>query len=148
MRILVINQSSVRAPRKFIKKWCLQIKNEFLKRKIFDKNTATKELTLIFLNPKNAKANNKQFRGKDYATDVLSFESMSSESLGELLLCPQVIQKQAKDHGLKYQEELGYMILHGILHLLGYDHETESSDAKKMFSIQDEVFAKFFTRGP
>jgi len=142
MKILVINQSSVRAPRKFIENWCSQIQKEFLKRKVFDKNTASKELTLVFLDPKEAKANNKQFRGKDYATDVLSFEGMSPDSLGELIMCPQVLQKQAKEHGLKYQEELGYMILHGILHLLGYDHETSPKDAEKMFGVQDEVFAK------
>jgi probable rRNA maturation factor len=142
MKILVINQSSVRAPRKFIEKWCAQAQKEFLKRKVFGKKTAAKELTLVFLNPKEATANNKRFRGKNYATDVLSFEGLSPESLGELILCPQVLQKQAKEHGLKYQEELGYMILHGILHLLGYDHETGAADAEKMFGLQDEVFAK------
>jgi probable rRNA maturation factor len=120
----------------------MQIQKEFLKRKLFDKNNSGQELTLVFLNPKEAKANNKRFRGKNYATDVLSFEGMFPESLGELIMCPQVLQKQAKEHGLKYQEELGYMILHGILHLLGYDHETGTADAEKMFGIQDEVFAK------
>ncbi|HEY8270046.1 MAG TPA: rRNA maturation RNase YbeY [Pseudobdellovibrionaceae bacterium] len=142
MKILVINQSSVRTPRKFIEAWILQLQKEFLKRKIFDKNSASKELTLVFLNPKEAKATNKQFRSKAYATDVLSFDGMSPDSLGELILCPQVLQKQAKVHGLKYQEELGYMILHGILHLLGYDHETGVANAEEMFGIQDEVFAK------
>ncbi|MGZ3744163.1 MAG: rRNA maturation RNase YbeY, partial [Pseudobdellovibrionaceae bacterium] len=115
MKVLVINQSSMRAPRKFIERWCLQLQREFIKRKIFDKNAAAKELTLVFLNPKQATATNKQFRGKDYATDVLSFEGMSPESLGELVLCPQILKKQAQEHDLKYQEELGYMILHGIL---------------------------------
>lgn len=142
MKILVINQSSVRAPRKFIEKWCAQVQKEFLKRKVFTKEDTRKELTLVFLNSAQAKKTNRQFRGKDYATDVLSFEAMSPEALGELILCPQVLQKQAKEHGLKYQEELGYMIVHGILHLLGYDHETGPQDAERMFAIQDTVFAK------
>lgn len=142
MRILVINQSSVRAPRKFIERWSSRLEKEFLKRKIFSKKTAAKELTLVFLNPPEAKATNRQFRGKNYATDVLSFEGMAADSLGELILCPQVLQKQAREHDLKYQEELGYMILHGVLHLLGYDHETGAADAKKMFALQDAIFAK------
>lgn len=142
MKILVINQSSVRAPRKFIETWCLQVQKEFLKRKVFNKEDVRKELTLVFLDPAPAKKMNQEFRGKDYATDVLSFEGMTPDSLGELVMCPQVLQKQAKEHGLKYQEELGYMVLHGILHLLGYDHETGPKDAEEMFGIQDAVFAK------
>src|SRR3989344_7852845 len=123
MKILVVNRSSVRAPRKFIDTWCAQIQKEFLKREVFTKAQATCELTVVFLNPKEAKKTNKRFRGKDYATDVLSFDGMSPEHLGDLVMCPQVLKKQAKEHGLSFQEELGYMLLHGILHLLGYDHE-------------------------
>lgn len=142
MKVLVINQSSERVPRKFIQTWCANIEKEFLKRKVFDKATSKKELTVVFLDPSEAKAMNKQYRGKNYATDVLSFDSLSPDSLGELVLCPQVLIKQAKEHGLKNREELGYMLLHGLLHLLGYDHETSSEEAEKMFSVQDEVFAK------
>lgn len=146
MKLLVINQSSIRAPRQFIEIWCGQIQKEFLKRKIADKSTLSRELTVVFLNLKAAKVTNKQFRSRDYATDVLSFESMTPESLGELILCPQVLQKQALQHGLKYREELGYMLLHGILHLLGYDHETGPEDAEEMFAIQDAVFAKLLSQ--
>lgn len=142
MKILIINQSSVRIPRKFIQSWCEKIQKEFLKRQVFNKVTAAKELTVVFLDPAQAKATNKQFRGKNYATDVLSFDGLSPESLGELVLCPQVLKKQALEHGLKFQEELGYMLLHGILHLLGYDHETNDEDAEEMFGLQDDVFAK------
>lgn len=142
MKILIINESTVKVPRKFIQTWCDRVEKEFLKRKVFDKTTAKKELTVVFLDPKEAKATNKQFRGKNYATDVLSFDSMAPDSLGELILCPQVLIKQAQEHGLKKREELGYMLIHGILHLLGYDHETSAKEAEKMFAIQDEVFAK------
>ena len=142
MKILIVNQSSVRTPKKFIDTWCKKLQKEFLKHKVFTKTHAQKEITLVFLDPREAQRTNKQFRGKDYATDVLSFDSMSADSLGELIMCPQVLQKQAKEHGLTYQEELGYMLLHGVLHLLGYDHETNERDAKEMFGIQDEVFAQ------
>lgn len=104
------------------------------------KAQAQRELSVVFLDSKEAKKTNKQFRGKDYATDVLSFESLSPDHFGDLVLCPQVLQKQAQEHGLKYQEELGYMLLHGILHLLGYDHETSPQEAEVMFQIQDATF--------
>jgi probable rRNA maturation factor len=142
MKVLVINESRVRAPRKFIEIWCGQLQMQFLKRKIMGSQHKTMDLTVVFLDPARAKKLNQQYRQKDYATDVLSFSSSEETSLGELVLCPQVLQRQAKEHGLTYQQELGYMLLHGILHLLGYDHETGPKDADIMFGIQDEVFAK------
>jgi probable rRNA maturation factor len=90
---------------------------------------------------------NQQFRGRDYATDVLSFEGQGLSDdggavLGELVLCMPVIKRQAKEHGLSLNEELGYMVLHGILHLLGFDHERTRAEAARMFKVQDEIFAK------
>jgi probable rRNA maturation factor len=128
MTILVINQSSVPAPRKFIDAWVRQVETQLLKRKIVKKTKAPLGLTVVFLNVAEAKKMNQQFRKKNYATDVLSFAAMEPGALGELVLCPQVLQCQAKEHKLSYKQELGYMLLHGILHLLGYDHETSSAD--------------------
>ncbi len=97
----------------------------------------------MFLDSTPAKKINWQFRGKDYPTDVLSFEPVDEESsLGELVLCPQVLQKQAVEHKQDYNDELGYMVLHGVLHLLGFDHEKSEADAKKMLELQDDVFQK------
>ncbi|MBC7370431.1 MAG: rRNA maturation RNase YbeY [Bdellovibrionaceae bacterium] len=141
MKVLIINQSSIRTPRKFIDLWCGQIEKELLKSKIMKSSHQKMQLTVVFLNAPAAKKINLQFRGRNYATDVLSFDPMEPDSLGELVLCPQVLQRQAKEHKLNYQLELGYMVLHGILHLLGYDHETSDRDAKKMFAIQDRIFA-------
>lgn len=97
------------------------------------------ELVIVFLNPGPAKKINFEFRKRDYATDVLSFSN--PQGLGELLICPQVIAKQAKEHGLTFNQELSYMLLHGILHLLGYDHEKSKVQAQRMFQLQDEIFA-------
>jgi probable rRNA maturation factor len=57
-----------------------------------------------------------------------------------LAIAPEVIKRQAKEHGLLFREELGYMVLHGFLHLLGYDHETSERDARVMFKLQDQLF--------
>ena len=142
MNVLILNQSKVRAPRKFLHEWIALIENSLSKSKVLKARHRKLELTIVFLDPKPAKQMNQQFRGRDYATDVLSFDPMDPQSLGELVLCPQVLRRQAKEHKLSFQHELGYMVLHGILHLLGYDHETSVGDAKKMFDIQDRLFAK------
>jgi probable rRNA maturation factor len=107
----------------------------------FKKSLKNKTLTLVFLDVKEAQNLNRQFRGKNYATDVLSFSSMDPHSLGELLLCWPVLKKQAKEHGLNQKLELTYMVLHGLLHLLGFDHEEDESRAAEMFELQDEIFA-------
>jgi probable rRNA maturation factor len=101
-----------------------------------------KELIIVFVDPREMKSINKQFRNKSYATDVLSFEPIDQSSLGELVLCPEVLRDQSLDTGLSYYHELGYMLVHGSLHLLGYDHETSKSDEKRMFQLQDKLFAK------
>jgi probable rRNA maturation factor len=66
---------------------------------------------------------NKLYRGKNYATDILSFEAPEEGTLGELVLCLPTIRSQARRTGLGEKGELGYMLVHGVLHMLGYDHE-------------------------
>lgn len=142
MQVLIVNESSHAVPRQFIQEWIALFFRELKRRRILKKGQGEKELTLVFLNKKPAQKINKEFRAKDYATDVLSFDSMSPDSLGELVLCPEVLKRQAKEHKLTYKMELGYMLLHGVLHLLGYDHETSEEDAREMFSLQDSIFEK------
>lgn len=64
---------------------------------------------------------NRAYRGKEYAANVLSFPEI--DGLGEVLLCPRVISKDAKKYGILPELELVSMLVHGLLHLLGYDHE-------------------------
>jgi probable rRNA maturation factor len=140
MNLLIVNESKATIPRKFLTTWGELLSKELIKRKTVSKEFKDIELTLVFLDLKPAKKINKEFRHKDYATDVLSFESMTPDSLGELVLCPEVLKKQSKEHGLTFQMELGYMVLHGVLHLLGYDHEIGEAEAREMFELQDDLF--------
>ena len=79
------------------------------------------------------RALNRQFRGKDAVTDVLSFPSDPSTTLGagerafmgDIVIAAGVAARQAKDAGHSVQTELKVLALHGLLHLLGYDHETD-----------------------
>jgi probable rRNA maturation factor len=135
----LINRSKKRMPRKFLHAWVRKLSREL--RKIHP-SVSKKELVVVFVGPKEMTALNYEFRGKKYPTDVLSFAPVEMDSLGELILCPQVLEKQCLETGLTYQRELGYMIVHGCLHLLGYDHETSRRDEKAMFALQDKIFAR------
>ena len=101
-----------------------------------------RDLTVVFLDTIEAQAMNLKFRKKNYATDILSFSSDDPSHLGELVICPDVVRRQSVEHGHSYQLELGYMLIHGILHLLGHDHENGGRRARVMYQIQDEVFEK------
>lgn len=139
MRSIVLNRTRQRVPKKFISEWLLSVSSELEKKRITE-SLKNYELILVLVSSTEMKKLNSKYRGKDYATDVLSFATDDLNVLGELVLCLDVIKKQSVKHGLSIKEELGYMILHGILHLLGYDHELGPVAAKKMFQIQDDVF--------
>ncbi len=153
MKLYFVNRSSDRIPRLFLTTWVRamgpalsrfkldQLKLDQWRLADIDfKELHKKEFGLIFLDQLEARKLNKQYRQRNYATDVLSFEGDTDHSLGELVICPTVIRQQAGDHGLSFKEELGYMVLHGVLHLLGFDHERGGAEAKQMFEIQDQVF--------
>lgn len=141
MRLVLVRKSAAPATvSPFLKSWVRKVHGRLVKSG-FAKSLNDKSLTVVFLDAKEAKSINQQFRGRNYATDVLSFASMDPSSLGELILCWPVLKKQAKEHGLTQNLELGYMVLHGILHLLGFDHEENEDRATEMFRLQDELFA-------
>lgn len=138
--LTIINRSGQRVPKKFLSEWLKEIVKLLKKEKI--KIDSGRDFTIAFVKSTEIRKLNKTYRGKDYATDVLSFEDDSGSSFGELVIAPQVIKRQAKEHGLSYQDELGYMVLHGVLHLLGFDHERSKREANRMFSLQDRLFER------
>ena len=145
MRPLIVNDTSFKISEKFLKDCVKKISTTLSEKSILDTLNADKELTLVFLDKLAAKKLNWQYRQKDHATDVLSFESGDPESIGELVFCPEVLETQAKDHKQTFDQELGLMLLHGVLHLLGFDHENGGEEEKKMMSLQDEVFKNLFS---
>jgi probable rRNA maturation factor len=74
---------------------------------------------------------NRQFRRKDYATDVLSFPAMLPGSLGELAIGTGVMRRQAREAGHSEAVEARILALHGLLHLLGYDHEADHGEMRR-----------------
>lgn len=142
MQIIVIKQDPrVRVPHVYLKQ-ALDYFESVLPKKD-QKKCKDKELSLVFVEKAAMQALNQQFRGKDKPTDVLSFDSLEPDSLGELVFSAEVLSKQAKEHHLSFRDELVYMLYHGVLHLCGYDHEESDKQAKKMFAIQDQAFHEF-----
>ncbi len=96
---------------------------------------------LAFVDEKEIRRLNKTFRKKDKATDVLSFEpEKGSEEgyLGDIAVCPAYAKREAARRALSLHEELIRLVIHGVLHLSGYDHATESQEAK-MFALQERL---------
>ncbi|MCM2353832.1 MAG: rRNA maturation RNase YbeY [Pseudobdellovibrio sp.] len=141
MEALVVNQSKNLTHAKKIQKHLDAVIRGLSKTKVRNqKLLKSKGITLVFLDSAQMKKINKQFRGKNKPTDVLSFAPVEPESLGELLFCLDVLKKQAKEQGHSLEHEFLYMLIHGVLHLLGYDHELSAQEEKLMFRIQDQLF--------
>jgi len=83
------------------------------------------DLSIGIVSDRRMRALNRQFRGKDAVTDVLSFPSDDRGFLGDIVIAAGVAARQAKHGGHSIQTELKVLALHGLLHLLGYDHETD-----------------------
>ena len=75
---------------------------------------------------------NSVFRGKRQATDVLSFPDGENGRLGDIMISAQRARKQAECHGHPVEEELKILVLHGLLHLLGYDHERDNGEMQRV----------------
>ena len=101
------------------------------------------DLNVVFVNDQYIRALNKSYRGKDEPTDVLSFnyEGGDSDLLGEVYISVETAKRQAKEHKHELSDEIAKLIVHGILHIHGYDHEKDS-DYKKMYKIEHEVLGK------
>lgn len=140
MKLLLVNSSHDRVPEKWLSRWLKGLNAQLSRHG--HKGHARRELVLVFVTSPEMKRLNQQYRGKPYATDVLSFESADPAAVGELVLCLPTIRSQAKRTGLGERGELGYMIVHGVLHLLGYDHEQGGAAEAEMFALQDEIYRR------
>ena len=88
--------------------------------------------TIAFVSDKNIHKLNKQFRNVDKATDVLSFPAGEETNLGDIAISVETAAAQAKENGLSFETEIAQLILHGLLHLCGYDHETDNGEMNRL----------------
>jgi probable rRNA maturation factor len=104
---------------------------------------AASELSLSFVDADEMEALNSTYRGVQAPTDVLSF-ACDAELLGDVVMCPQVAAERARGLAVDVFEEMELLVVHGILHLLGYDHANEA-DAVRMEAREDELLAQWDT---
>ena len=144
MKLTIVNQTSEKLNTKRLNRALdfiiNELKNKRLRRQ--EELSLKTEIIFVFLLPSAMKKINNQYRGKNKSTDVLSFTSEDKATLGELLFCNAVLRKQAKEQKHSLELELTYMMIHGILHLLGYDHEISDSEQVLMYRIQNSCFTQ------
>ncbi|WP_058301880.1 rRNA maturation RNase YbeY [Gorillibacterium timonense] len=132
---------------------------------------ANGRVELTFVDDEEIRRLNEEYRGKDKATDVLSFpmldedmeepeidysdleelsgedgetpeEFQEEEPLGDIVISVERASAQAEEYGHSLERELGFLFVHGFLHLIGYDHEEGLKEEKEMFAKQEEILIK------
>jgi len=110
------------------------------------------ELTVRIATTKEAQQLNNEFRSKDYATNVLSFPFDSPVELpvtllGDLVICQSVVEREAEEQQKSAIDHWTHMVIHGTLHLLGYDH-IEDNEAEEMEQIERNILASLNISDP
>lgn len=103
-------------------------------------------LDIIFVDNKEIQSINKEYRNIDKVTDVISFAFEDNNDLpskirvlGSIYVCIPRMKEQAIEYGHSEKRELSFLVCHGLLHLLGYDHVNSKEEERIMFSLQDEI---------
>lgn len=105
---------------------------------------APAELTIRFVDAEEGRALNRAYRGKDYATNVLTFAYTEDEAAdttqADIILCTDVIEREAAEQGKSVQSHAAHLVVHGVLHAQGYDHE-DDQEAAEMETLEIEILA-------
>lgn len=112
-----------------------------------DMNNNEYEISLLITDDKTIRKYNKDYRHKDRATDVLSFPMEDEIMLGDIAVSFDTAKRQAEEAGINIDRETAFLFIHGLLHLLGYDHETSQKDEEEMFALQEKILKKLIDYG-
>jgi probable rRNA maturation factor len=106
------------------------------------------QIGLAFVNAQRGRALNKQFRQRDYATNVLTFAYESRPVLmADVILCLPVVQKEARHQGKTLRAHLAHLVIHGVLHAMGHDHEKDA-EARRMQTLEIDLLARLRIADP
>jgi probable rRNA maturation factor len=100
-----------------------------------------RSLTVALADDKAVRALNRRDRGKDRPTNVLSYPSGDRAFLGDIVLARQTVWREAKAQKKSPADHMTHLVVHGVLHLLGHDHETSDADAERMEALERRVLA-------
>lgn len=100
------------------------------------------EVTIRIVDEEEGQSLNRDYRGKDYATNVLTFVyEQTPLCLGDLVLCAPVVSREALEQGKSEEAHYAHMVIHGMLHLQGYDHEEEAG-AQAMEAVETHIMKR------
>jgi probable rRNA maturation factor len=95
------------------------------------------EITVRIVGQEEGQALNRDYRGKDYATNVLTFDYTQEPVVtADLVLCAPVVEREAREQGKTLQAHYAHLLIHATLHAQGYDHETGEQDAQEMEALE------------
>ncbi len=146
--IEINNLTSYPIDEEFLNKFCRKILKSEKKKEV--------QLSIAFISQKEIKKLNKKYLGKDIVTDVLAFPKTEDlprtikvkkfqkmDILGEVIICPHKVNKNAKQFNVTFENELSRVLIHGILHLLGFNHGKSAREAKKM-NEKENYYLSYF----
>ena len=105
------------------------------------------EISLLITDDETIRKYNKEYRNKDRATDVLSFPIEDDIILGDVAISFETAKRQSEEAEINIDREVAFLFIHGLLHLLGYDHETSQEDEEEMFALQEKILKKLVDYG-
>ena len=101
------------------------------------------EMTVRIVQADEAQELNKSYRQKDYATNVLTFDySQAPIVCADLVICAEVVEREAKEQGKTLQAHYAHLLVHGCLHAQGYDHELGEAEAEEMEALEIQIMQK------
>ena len=120
--------------------------NEVIEHTLENEKVHNADFALIFIDDEKMRELNNEYRGIDRTTDVLSFALEDNQEielpireLGDIFISIPKMKAQAKEYGHSEKRELSFLVVHGLLHLLGYDHTRSEEDEKIHFGLQDKI---------
>ena len=107
------------------------------------------EITVRIVDALEGKVLNRDYRHKDYATNVLTFDYAQEPVVcADLVLCAPVVAREAQENGKTLEAHYAHMLVHGILHAQGWDHETSAEDADEMEALETDIMRKLGFANP
>ena len=107
------------------------------------------EITVRIVDTEEGQKLNREFRQKDYATNVLTFDYQQEPIvMADLVLCAPVVEREAKEQNKTLEEHYAHLLVHGTLHAQGWDHETSEEDAEEMEAYETDIMKEMGFEDP
>lgn len=107
------------------------------------------EITVRIVDAEEGRKLNREYRQKDYATNVLTFDYQQEPSvMADLVLCAPVVEREAQEQNKSLEEHYAHLLVHGTLHAQGWDHETSEEDAEEMEAYETDIMKEMGYEDP